>query len=145
MHRWCPTLLVCLTLAVCLVLPAAAAPQRAKWWQSEEVRNALELTDDTSATLEEIFRATRPALQDLMQKLKREERTLSDLIRGAEVGEAAVLQQIDRVEEARSALSRTRILMLYRMHRELSVGQRDALREWMRHNRHSARRSRALR
>lgn len=141
MYRWCPTLLVCLIL----VLPAAAAPQRAKWWQSDEVRSALELTDDTSATLEEIFRTTRPVLLELMQKLKREERTLSGQIRAAEAGEAEVIRQIDRVEDARSALSRQRILMLYRMHRELSATQRDALREWMRRNPHSGRRSRAPR
>ena len=38
-----------------------------------------------------------------------------------------VALQIDRVEAARSALSKTRTLMLYRMHKTLSAEQLEAL------------------
>ena len=38
-----------------------------------------------------------------------------------------VTLQIDKVESARGALSKTRILMLYRMHKELSATQLDGL------------------
>ena len=38
-----------------------------------------------------------------------------------------VTLQIDKVESARSALSKTRILMLYRMHKMLSPEQLDGL------------------
>ena len=38
-----------------------------------------------------------------------------------------VALQIDKVEAARSALSKTRTLMLYRMHKTLTAGQIEAL------------------
>ena len=95
----------------------------------------LGLTDETSAALEAIFQTARPRQRELVRELRREERALSRVIRAPDAGEAAVIRQIDRVERVRGALSRGRILMLYRMRRELTAGQREALREWMRGNR----------
>ena len=134
MHRGRTAALACLLL-VLVAIDAAAAQRRHKWWQSDEVKAELELTDETSAALEAIFQAARPRQRELMRELGREEQALSRVIRTPEAGEAAVIRQIDRVERVRSALSRARILMLYRMRRELSAEQRDALREWMRRNR----------
>ena len=133
MHRGRTIALVGLLLV--LVASNVAGQRRHKWWQSEEVKAELALTDATSAALEAIFQAARPRQRELMRALRREEEALSRVIRTPEAGEAAVIRQIDRVERVRSALSRGRILMLYRMRRELSAEQRDALREWMRRNR----------
>lgn len=133
MHRGSTAALVCLLLVS--VAGDAAAQRRHKWWQSDEVRAELELTEETAAALEAIFQAARPRLRELMRELRREEEALSRVIRSPEAGEAAVIRQIDRVERVRSALSRGRVLMLYRMRRELTAEQRDALREWMRRNR----------
>ncbi len=136
MHRRLTAALACLVL-VLAAIDAAAAQRRHKWWQSDEVKAELQLTDETSAALEAIFQAARPEQRELMRELRREEQALSRVIRAPEAGEAAVIRQIDQVETVRSALSRARILMLYRMRRELSAEQRDALREWMRrHRRH---------
>ena len=44
-----------------------------------------------------------------------------------QVEEWEVTLQIDKVESARGALSKTRILMLYRMHKELPATQLDGL------------------
>ena len=119
-------------LLVLVAIDDAAAQRRHKWWQSDEVKAELELTDEASAALEAIFQAARPRQRELMRELRREEETLSRVIRAPEAREAAVIRQIDRVERVRSALSRGRILMLYRMRRELTAEQRDALREWLR-------------
>ena len=134
MHRGRAAALVSLLL-VLVATDAAAVQRRHKWWQSDEVQAELEPTDETSAALEAIFQAARPRQRELMRELGREEEALSRVIRAPEAGEAAVIRQIDRVEKVRSALSRARILMLYRMRRELSAEQRDALREWLRRNR----------
>ena len=134
MHRGRAAALVSLLL-VLVAIDAAAVQRRHKWWQSDEVKAELALTDETSAALEAIFQAARPRQRDLMRELGLEEEALSRVIRAPEAGEAAVIRQIDRVEKVRSALSRARILMLYRMRRELSAEQRDALREWLRRNR----------
>ena len=45
--------------------------------------------------------------------------------------ESDVAKQIDKVEVARGALSKERLLMLYRMRQELSISQRDQLKTWL--------------
>ena len=122
-----------------LVVLAAAAvaeageqgrrPQR--WWQSDEVQEFLVLTDEQSAALDTIYRKALPKLRESMRRLNAEERTLSRLVADMDVEEIDVTRQIDRVEATRSELSKTRILMVFRMHRVLAEPQRDALDEWM--------------
>jgi Spy/CpxP family protein refolding chaperone len=65
-----------------------------------------------------------------MRRLNAEERTLSHLVADINVEEIDVTRQIDRVEAARSELSKTRILMVFRMSRVLTATQQDLLDEW---------------
>ena len=117
-------------LVIALGAGGADAAQRHKWWQSEEVKAELGLTDDQSEVIEGIFQATLPKQRELKQRLDLEEADLSLMIDAMEVAEWEITLQIDKVEAVRSTLSKSRILMLYRMHRELSPEQRDALHEW---------------
>ena len=73
-----------------------------------------------------------------MQSLNEEEAGLSELIDAMEADEWEITLQIDKVESARSALSKTRILMLYRMHRELSQDQRGDIEKMERQQRSAA-------
>ena len=65
-----------------------------------------------------------PTLRANKSELDKQEKTLNQLLSNAASSEPTVAQAIDRVEAARSALSRTRTLMLYRMYRLLSPEQR---------------------
>ena len=96
-----------------------------------KLQDALELTDEQSAALDKIFRKALPQLRESMRRLNAEERTLSRLVGDMDVEEIDVTRQIDRVEATRSELSKTRILMVFRMHRVLTQRQRDGLDEWM--------------
>ena len=109
--------------------PPAAAGQggKFKWWQSERFQQELGLTSDQTARIEEVFQASWPELQAAKRDLDRLDTELSRLIAEGTASEAKVLQQIDRVEASRSAMGRTRSLMLYRMHRLLSSDQRVKL------------------
>ena len=102
-----------------------------RWWQSDEVQALLELADEQSAALDKIYRRTLPKLRESMRRLNAEERTLSRLVGDLDVEEIDVTRQIDRVEAARSEISKSRILMVFRMHRILTETQRDLLDEWM--------------
>ena len=102
-----------------------------RWWQSADVKALLELTEEQSATLDKIYRKALPKLRESMRRLNAEERTLSQLVGDMDVEEIDVTRQIDRVEATRSELSKTRILMVFRMHRVLTQRQRDGLDEWM--------------
>ena len=126
-------------LAVALLVFATPSEghQRHKWWESGDIKSELRITDEQSESIEQIYQDAQPMLRSLMQALDTEEETLSALIAAAEAEEWAVAKQIVRVEAARGALSKERLLMIYRMHRELSVDQRAGLRDWMRANRRS--------
>jgi Spy/CpxP family protein refolding chaperone len=121
---------VVLALAISLAsaLPALAGQGgKFKWWQSERFQQELGLTREQTERIEEVFQASWPALQAAKRDLDRVETELSRLIAEGTANEATVLQQIDRVEASRSAMGRTRSLMLYRMHRLLSAEQRAKL------------------
>lgn len=103
------------------------AAQRYKWWQSAEVQTEIGLTADQETRIEAIFQELRPTLRELMHRLDREEKELSRLMHAMVAEEWEVALQIDQVEAARSALGKTRTLMLYRMHKVLEPAQIEAL------------------
>ena len=133
MRRWCPALLCFMVVSAAAVAEAGEQGRRPhRWWQSAEVGVLLELTDAQSAALEKIYRRTLPKQRESMRRLNAEERVLSQLVEDIEIDEIDVTRQIDRVEAVRSELSKTRILMVFRMHRILTETQREALDDWMR-------------
>ena len=111
-----------------------------KWWQSGEFQRELSLTTDQISRIEQIFQDSLPALKAGKKDLDRLDGELSGLIADGEASEAQVLRLIDQVEASRSALGRTRSLMLFRMHRVLTPEQRvklTALHEKWEHERRS--------
>ena len=132
-------------LTIVSVLTVSVSPadarQRHKWWESGDIKGDLSITDEQSNAIEEVYQAARPNLRALMDTLSGEEEALSLLIDADHALESDVTEQIDKVEAARGALGKERLLMIYRMHRELSIEQRTGLREWMDQNRRRTRRS----
>jgi Spy/CpxP family protein refolding chaperone len=119
-------------LMLAMVAPDLAAAEqtpapRPKWWQSADCRAAVGITDQQSASIERIFQSVLPELRAEKAELERQETALARLLKDESAGEAVVIRTIDRVEAARSALAKTRTLMLYRMHRVLSPEQRVRL------------------
>ena len=129
--HWRPTALLLPVLAWFATIGAleTSATQRFKWWQSEAVQAEIALTEAQVVQLEAIFQEIRPTLRELMRRLGREEDELSHVMHAMQAEEWEVALQIDKVEAARSALSKTRTLMLYRMHKMLTPEQIDALHE----------------
>lgn len=120
------TAVVVLVTVLCLSVPAEAT-QRFKWWQSDVVAAEIDLTAEQAADIEAIFQSLRPKLREQARRLHREEDELTAIMHAMQAEEWEVALQIDRVEAARSALSKTRTLMLYRMHKTLSAEQSEAL------------------
>ncbi len=132
--RWRTAPVLALLSLTMLTLPVLEANEqgrvRHRWWHSEEVRTELDLTDEQSTSLDRIYQQTLPKQRESMRRLNAEELTLSHLIADMNVQEIDVTRQIDRVEAARSELSKTRILMVFRMYRVLTAAQRETLNEW---------------
>lgn len=98
-----------------------------KWWQDDRYKSELRLTADQSARIDAIFEATFPKLRASYEELNKREDQLSSLISANDATEAQVLRQADQIEAIRSELSKTRVLMLFRIRRVLSPEQRDRL------------------
>ena len=105
----------------------ASGTQRHKWWTADEAKEELKLTDTQVQEIEEIFQSLRPKLRELVQVFRQEEKNLAALMHAMQAEEWEVTLQIDKVESARGALSKTNILMLYRIHKKLSATQVDEL------------------
>lgn len=130
---------------VLLLVPDLARAQGFKWWQAERFQRELALTPDQISLIEEIFQTSMPDARQHKETLDRQEHELSAMIDSA-ADETLVMQQLDRVEAARSALSKSRTRMLLRMRRVLSAEQRvklgalhqewDRARKQQQHNRH---------
>ena len=118
---------VVLLAAVLSLAAASEAGQRFKWWQSDDVASEIGLTAEQGAEIEAIFQSLRPRLREFAHRLHREEDELTAIMHAMQAEEWEVALQIDKVEAARSALSKTRTLMLYRMHKTLTAEQSEAL------------------
>jgi Spy/CpxP family protein refolding chaperone len=105
---------------------AQESPKRSyKWWRGDEARTDFGITAQQSKELEAIFQQTLPMLKAKKADVDREEKLLSSLLAAASASnESAVVQAIERVEAARSSLSRTFTMMQYRMYRLLTPEQR---------------------
>lgn len=130
----------CLLSVVLLLSPLVGAsaeeqnqPRPTKWWLSSEGRSAVGITDAQSAKIERIFQSVLPELRAEKAELERQDAELTRLLGTDGVDEAVVIRTIDRVEAARSALAKTRTLMLYRMRRVLSPEQRVRLDAYHKH------------
>jgi Spy/CpxP family protein refolding chaperone len=127
-----PMLMRAAAALLLVLLPVAASGtqgHRQKWWQDEKMKAELALTDDQSTEVETIFQASRPKLQEGKRLLESLENDLSEMVRAHVAEEAELAVMIDRVEAARSELSKERTLMLYRMHRILTPEQNAKLKE----------------
>jgi len=132
----------CVVLAV--AAPAVAGAQGFKWWQSDKFKSDLALLPDQIARLEEVYQGLRPKLTAGKEELDRLESGLSKLIAAGEAPEGDVMKMVDQVEHSRAELAKSRTLMVYRMHRILTVDQRakmNALHERWEQERRQVRRS----
>jgi Spy/CpxP family protein refolding chaperone len=111
-------------LVIALLVPAAAGAQGFKWWQSDKFKADLTLAPDQITRLEEVYQGLLPKLTAGKEELDRLETGLSRLIAEGTAPEAEVMKMVDQVEHSRAELAKTRTLMIYRMHRILTVEQR---------------------
>lgn len=99
------------------------------WWR--DFQKSLGLTTDQSNRIEDVWQKWRASAQEKRDELETQEVELSRLIE-VDADDASIAKQSDRVEAVRSALNKSRTLMLVRMRTILTVDQRgklNALRE----------------
>ncbi len=112
-------------VASCLALMVATTVSAQgfgfKWWQNDRYRAELGLTADQSRRLEEIFQTTVPTLRAQKKAFDEAEAEFGRLVERG--NDAAVMEQVIKVEAARGEINKTRALMLLRMRRALTTDQ----------------------
>lgn len=98
-----------------------------KWWQADETKAQLALTNDQSAKIEEVWQAAIPRLRAAGEDIDRYDKQLSKLLSANETTELDVIKGLNLVQVARNEWDRQRTLMLFRMQRVLTYDQRMKL------------------
>jgi Spy/CpxP family protein refolding chaperone len=93
-----------------------------KWWQSDDFKHGLGLTQDQSTRIEGVFQQTLPALRKQKETLDKAEADFNQMVETSD--DAQVMSQVAVVEAARSELNKARTMMLLRMRRVLTPDQR---------------------
>jgi Spy/CpxP family protein refolding chaperone len=102
-------------------------PGFVKWWDVPEHRAELGIGDQQAARIEQIFQEHLPAQRERYRELQRLEPALAQLIKEGTADPAIVAREVDRVENLTAEVRKSRIVTLYRMHRELTAEQRAKL------------------
>jgi Spy/CpxP family protein refolding chaperone len=110
-----------------VVLPAAAAAQRFAWWRDPATQRQLQLTSEQVARIEAMQADSLAERQALRRRLDRAEAELEEALRRGDVDDAAAQALVERVEAVRMRSNVARSLVLVRMYRVLSAGQRTQL------------------
>jgi hypothetical protein len=100
---------------------------RTKWWQDAKWRAELGLSDKQSANIDRIFEVEMVKLRAMREELNKLEATLAQMVKADHASLAVLTENWERVGTLLSESYKTRQLMIYRIHRELSVDQRAKL------------------
>ncbi len=82
------------------------------WWRDSNLTRKIGLTADQTKQIEDLFQQSRPKLIDLSGALQKQEAALEPLIEADHPDESRVVQQIDRIAQARAELEKARARML---------------------------------
>jgi Spy/CpxP family protein refolding chaperone len=117
----CGAVAAVVAVGVCLLSTTASA-QGFKWWQSDNFRHELGLTQDQSSRIEAVFQQSLAGLRKQKGALDKAEADFNQMVEASD--DAQVMAQVGVVEAARSELNKSRTMMLLRMRRVLTPDQR---------------------
>lgn len=93
------------------------------WWKDKHAVAELAITPEQSAAIDRIFKESIDKSKPLREEVMRLEKALSLTIKANTADVSIVEQQVDTVETKRAELNKIRVVMLYRMHKVLSLEQ----------------------
>jgi Spy/CpxP family protein refolding chaperone len=113
--------LVALLWVVVQVWPAA---EQSPWWRQPVVQRKLSLTTQQISAIEAIHASTLEERQALRRSLDRADRVVAAALADNSATDAQVLLLVDRAEELRKRRNVARAMLLVRISRILTAGQR---------------------
>ena len=106
-----------------------------KWWQSKRVAESLEITDAEKRQLNETYTASRRELITLKSNVEKERFELDNLLDRGDSKKETVLDQYNRLEAARSELSKERFNLLLDVREIVGIERYQQLKVMYRMNR----------
>jgi Spy/CpxP family protein refolding chaperone len=94
-----------------------------RWWDDPEFIKKLGLSDDQQKKMDEIFNSARLKLIDQFAAVQKEEAIMEPLVAADPPDENKLLEQIDRVAQARADLEKANARMLLGIRRQLTHEQ----------------------
>jgi Spy/CpxP family protein refolding chaperone len=101
--------------------------QPPKFWVDPKLRAELGITDQQSKDIEAIWAKGLPQRTETRAKVEKLEAAMDELMRDASLDEAAFVAQLDKLEAARTEASKARMVLLYRINKQLKPEQRNKL------------------
>jgi Spy/CpxP family protein refolding chaperone len=96
---------------------------RLPWWKEPGIMAELGLSADQSTQIDQIFEAAMEKARPLRDEVKQLEVELDSAMRANTAQVAVFARQVDKIENKRAELNKTRTVMLYRMRRVLTAEQ----------------------
>ena len=106
-----------------------------KWWQSKRVAESLEITDAEKRQLNETYTASRRELITLKSNVEKERFELDNFLDRGDSKKETVLDQYNRLEAARSELSKERFNLLLDVREIIGIERYQQLKVMYRMNR----------
>jgi Spy/CpxP family protein refolding chaperone len=98
-----------------------------RWWNNPRIVERLKLTDEQRKAFDGIFLEHRERLIDLRASLAKAELALEPLMRGNPPDEARILDQIDKIAQARAELEKANAGFLLAIRAKLTPRQWELL------------------
>jgi len=94
---------------------------RGKWWRIPEISEKLNLTSEKQAKLDELYTQNRRKLIDLKSNVERKGFDLEQIVEKESFNESAAMDQLKKLEDARTNLATERFRFLIEVRKLLGT------------------------
>lgn len=94
-----------------------------RWWDNGRFAQSIGLDTRQQRRMDDIFGENKGTLVKLYKNLQHEETQLLKTVRGKDLDEATIFQQIDRVAQARGELEKANAHLLLQIRKEMTTEQ----------------------
>ncbi len=98
-----------------------------KWWNNSEMVQRLGLTAEQQKKMDDVLQQSRLRLIDLNASLEKEEVVMEGLMRGAQLDDAKILPEVDRIAQARAELEKANARLMLGLRHVLTPEQWEKL------------------
>lgn len=94
-----------------------------RWWDDKGFAKTVGIDSGQQHRMDDVFSANKGNLVKLYKNLQHEESQLGKIVRGKELVESQIFDQIDRVAQARGELEKANAHMLLEIRKEMTAEQ----------------------